>query len=122
MPGTGAILKQIAYAEFIETQLREIPDQAEDDIFNAFILPYAAEDGRNVETGYRLEKFGYAESDWRKGDKPYERIYGILLDVRSIMQRHPKSSDKDIEELASLIEENAKRNGPMKIQQPQLAI
>ena len=122
LPGTGSILKQIAYAEFIETQLREIPDQAGNDIFNAFILPYAAEDGRNVETGYRLEKFGYAESDWRKGDKPYERIYGILLDVRSIMQRHPKSSDKDIEELASLIEENAKRNGPMKIQQPQLAI
>ena len=122
LPGTGSILKQIAYAEFIETQLREIPDQAGNDIFNAFILPYAAEDGRNVETSYRLENFGYAECDWRKGDKPYERIYGILLDVRSIMQRHPKSSDKDIAELASLIEENAKRNDPMKIQQPQLAI
>lgn len=126
LPGTGSILKQIAYAEFIETQLRDIPDQAGNDIFNAFILPYAAEDGRNVETSYRLENFGYAESDWRKGDaqdaKPYERIYGILLDVRSIMQRHPKSSDKDIAELASLIEENAKRNDPMKIQQPQLAI
>ena len=104
LPGTGSILKQIAYAEFIETQLREIPDQAGNDIFNAFILPYAAEDGRNVETSYRLENFGYAECDWRKGDKPYERIYGILLDVRSIMQRHPKSSDKDIAELAAKIE------------------
>ena len=108
LPGTGSILKQIAYAEFIETQLREIPDQAGNDIFNAFILPYAAEDGRNVETSYRLENFGYAECDWRKGDaqdaKPYERIYGILLDVRSIMQRHPKSSDKDIAELAAKID------------------
>ena len=108
LPGTGSILKQIAYAEFIETQLRDIPDQAGNDIFNAFILPYAAEDGRNVETSYRLENFGYAECDWRKGDaqdaKPYERIYGILLDVRSIMQRHPKSSDKDIAELAAKIE------------------
>jgi hypothetical protein len=108
LPGTGSILKQIAYAEFIETQLRDIPDQAGNDIFNAFILPYVAEDGRNVETSYRLENFGYAECDWRKGDaqdaKPYERIYGILLDVRSIMQRHPKSSDKDIAELAAKIE------------------
>ncbi|SHK50352.1 LlaJI family restriction endonuclease [Fibrobacter sp. UWH4] len=108
LPGTGSILKQIAYAEFIETQLRDIPDQAGNDIFNAFILPYAAEDGRNVETSYRLENFGYAECDWRKGDaqdaKPYERIYGILLDVRSIMQRHPKSSDKDIAELAAKID------------------
>lgn len=104
LPGTGSILKQIAYAEFIETQLREIPDQAGNDIFNAFILPYAAEDGRNVETSYRLEKFGYAECDWRKGDKPYERVYGILLDVRSIMQRHPKCSNEDIAELAAKIE------------------
>ena len=55
-------------------------------------------------TSYRLENFGYAECDWQKGDKPYERIYGILLDVRSIMQRHPKSSDKDIAELAAKIE------------------
>ena len=84
---------------------------------------WSEENLKNITTtSYRLENFGYAECDWRKGDKPYERIYGILLDVRSIMQRHPKSSDKDIEELASLIEENAKRNGPMKIQQPQLAI
>jgi len=108
LPGTGSILKQIAYAEFIETVLKEIPGQAGSGIFNAFILPYAAEDGCNTETAYRLENFGYAECEWRKSDaqsaKPYERIYGILLDVRSIMQRHPKSSDKDIAELARLIE------------------
>lgn len=101
LPGTGSILKQIAYAEFVETMLNE------KNIFNAFILPYAAEDGCNMETAYRLENFGYAECEWRTGDaknaKPYERIYGILLDVRSIMQRHPMRSDKDIAELAEII-------------------
>ena len=108
LPGTGSILKQIAYAEFVETMQKEISGQAGNDIYNAFILPYAAEEGCNAETAYRLENFGYAECEWRKGDaknaKPYERIYGILLDVRSIMQRHPRFSDKDIEELAKLIE------------------
>ena len=58
-----------------------------------------------------MENFGYATCDWKNDDseanakKQYNKIYGILLDVRSIMQRHPKSSDKDIEELASLITE-----------------
>jgi len=101
LPGTGSILKQIAYAEFVETMLNE------KNIFNAFILPYAAEGGSNMETAYRLENLGYAECEWRKGDaenaKPYERIYGILLDVRSIMQRYPMHSDKDIAELAEII-------------------
>ena len=58
-----------------------------------------------------MENFGYATCDWKNDDsdgdanKRYNKIYGILLDVRSIMQRHPKSSDKDIEEFASLITE-----------------
>ena len=103
LPGTGSILKQIAYAEFVETMLNE------KHVFNAFILPYAAEDDCNTETAYRLENFGYAECEWRKGDaenaKPYERIYGILLDVRSIMQRHPQHSDDDIAELRRIIME-----------------
>lgn len=101
LPGSGSILKQIAYAEFIETKLKE------EKIYNAFILPYAADYGCNTESTCRLEKFGYAECEWRKADaqnaKTYEQIHGILLDVRSIMKRHPKSSDKDIEELAKLI-------------------
>ena len=109
LPGSGSILKQIAYAEFVETMTKEIPGQAGNDIYNAFILPYAAENGCNTETAYRLENFGYAECEWRKGDaenaKPYERIYGILLDVRSIMQRHTQHSDDDIAELRRIIME-----------------
>ena len=108
LPGTGSILKQIAYAEFVETMLNE------KNIFNAFVLPYAAEEDCNAETAYRLENFGYAECEWRKGDaenaKHYERIYGILLDVRSIMQRHPQHSDEDIAELRRKIMEKVPEN------------
>ena len=108
LPGTGSIIKQIAYAEFIETMRKKDSEIPQGEIFNAFILPYAAEFD---ETKYPMENFGYATCDWKNDDsdgdanKRYNKIYGILLDVRSIMQRHPKSSDKDIEELASLITE-----------------
>ena len=108
LPGTGSIIKQIAYAEFIETMRKKDSEIPQGEIFNAFILPYAAEFD---ETKYPMENFGYATCDWKNDDsdgdanKRYNKIYGILLDVRSIMQRHPKSSDKDIAELASLITE-----------------
>ena len=105
LPGTGSIIKQIAYAEFIETMRKNdgstIP---KGNIYNAFILPYAAD---KEKVGYALECFGHAKCDW-KNTESYHKIYGILLDVRSIMQKHPKSSNKDIQELAELIEKEAR--------------
>lgn len=121
LPGSESILKQIAYAEFIETVLREQKnenssvvsnDSNQDDkqkvdrehIFNAFILPYAANE--NDGKSYCLENFGYAKCEWRLNtvtEKSYDRIYGILLDVRSIMQRHPFHSDDDMANLSRVI-------------------
>lgn len=102
LPGSGSILKQIAYAEFIESKI--FPSLSKGNLYNAFILPYAAKDGQNTETNYRLENFGYAECEWKtENARSYEKIHGILLDVRSIMQRHPKSSKNDRAELARII-------------------
>lgn len=108
LPGTGSIIKQISYAEFID-KIRNDPAATNEQksipkgtIYNAFILPYMSE---NDEIDYALECFGYAESDWKKDTKSYNKIYGILLDVRSIMQRHVKSSDPDIQKLANLVRE-----------------
>lgn len=101
LPGTGSIVKQIAYAEFIET-MRSIEGSTipKGNIYNAFILPYNTQKNK---IDYALECFGHAECDW-KSDKTYHKIYGILLDVRSIMQKHPESSDVEIQKLADLIE------------------
>lgn len=121
LPGSESILKQIAYAEFVETILRGQNNEkssvvsngsAQDDkrnadrdnVFNAFILPYAANE--NDGKSYCLENFGYAKCEWRLNtsmEKSYDRIYGILLDVRSIMQRHPFHSDDDMADLSNVI-------------------
>ena len=102
LPGTGSIIKQIAYAEFIEAMRQQKPEIPKGNIYNAFILPYATTfDGSK----YPIENFGYADCNWKNTEaKTYHKIYGILLDVRSIMHRHPSHSDKDIAELAAKIE------------------
>ena len=104
LPTTGSILKQIAYAEYIDDM-----QKGKSSVFNAFILPYDARKFGKSQTSlpeYPLWRFGHAECEW-KNDKPYHKIYGIFLDVRAIMQRHPQHSNKDIETLAKLIEDSA---------------
>lgn len=110
LPGTNSIIKQIAYAEFIEERRKE-KDKSfpSGSIYNAFILPY---NSKKNDFSYALECFGYAGCDWKKAKKTkktYHKIYGILLDVRAIMHRHPKSSNPDIQELANLIVKEAEK-------------
>ncbi len=103
LPGTDSIIKQIAYAEFIDNKSDSIPSDVlnalnGDNIYNAFILPY------NHNDGPVLRKFGYSTSE-HKGipDKPYNKIYGILLDVKTVMYKHISSNDA-IKQLAEIIE------------------
>ena len=46
---------------------------------------------------------GNANSNWKKGDNEYERIQGILLDVKSLLRRN--LSFDEMEQLAVLIGE-----------------
>lgn len=113
LPGTGSIIKQISYAEFIDN-VRNTPGATDEqkgipkgEIYNAFVLPYAGKKGKD---DYALNCFGYAACDWKNLTEKYHKIYGILLDVRAIMYRHPKSSDPDIQELAKLIRIESERD------------
>ena len=104
LPGTGSIIKQIAYAEFIESMRNTNDSISKGNIYNAFILPYAASKDKD---GYAFECFGRATCDWKDTSVPYNNIYGILLDVRAIMQKHPPSSNEEIQNLAKIIEQMA---------------
>ena len=104
LPGTGSIVKQIAYAEFIEARQKgQSGKYPKGKIFNAFIMPYAS--CKNDLENYALENIGYASCDWcdTGEEKLYNKIYGILLNVRALMHRHPMKSGSDIAELANVI-------------------
>lgn len=98
-PASDSITKQLAYAEYAEN-VKGLDGSL---IYNAFILPYCATE--KSEYLYGMKRFGFAYGDWNNPDaanaKPYYRIAGIMLDVKSVMRSYGKnaSAQKEMAEL-----------------------
>lgn len=106
LPDSASINKQITYAEYIDINKELKQEGAE--IYNAFILPFDKEHW-SEENAESLHYIGEAVSSWKPdnaAEKKYERIQGILLDVRYLMQMGEKRSESDIQKLAEIIEEH----------------
>lgn len=90
LPQSESITKQLAYAEFAEQNTQKTT-------YNAFIMPYNAE-GADSSLPFKMKYLGYAYSDWKKCDvancvaRPYHKIHGVLLDVKSVMQNYNKNT------------------------------
>ena len=113
LPSSGSICKQIAYAEYVETRLKEIPAFAgmtSGDIYNAFIMPFCAEGEmdsiaslQSDNLPYKMRFIGHCSGDWKNPDaRPYHKIAGILLDMKSVIQNYSANSDAQ-KALADLI-------------------
>ena len=118
LPSSGSICKQIAYAEYVETHWKTIlgvdsiatpsaslqNDTLPKPIYNAFLLPYCF-DADNSQLppndGFetrpcKMRFIGFCHGNWKNLDampgevdfRPYHRIAGILLDVRSVMENY----------------------------------
>jgi len=102
---SGSIVKQIAYAQFID---RKESEQAagfkvkSEHIYNAFILPFDSNESD------RMKYIGYASSDYvdlfGTDAKEYYHIHGIPLDVKSLMYEHYAHDDAAFAELSRMIE------------------
>ena len=113
LPSSGSICKQIAYAEYVETHLKEIPAFAgmtSGDIYNAFIMPFCAEGEmdsiaslQSDNLPYKMRFIGHCSGDWKNPDaRPYHKIAGIFLDMKSVMRNYASNSAAQ-DELAQLI-------------------
>ncbi|MBR4599324.1 MAG: LlaJI family restriction endonuclease, partial [Treponema sp.] len=108
LPDSGSVVKQLAYAEYIDNPKNrsrlpaEVGENISDSsIYNAFIMPakkLAPQNIGYVSADYVLPK------DLEKAEKSYHKIYGILLDIRSIMYRHIPHDRQMIANLARVIE------------------
>lgn len=98
LPGTDSIIKQIAYGKYVENNDHPELKVKGDRIYNAFILPC---DSR-VE---KPEVFGYATTTYERNDKPYHKIYGILMDIKDLMYHHARHDTSKISLLANAIKE-----------------
>lgn len=99
LPMSGSIIKQIAYAEYIENKENhgELKHKSKS-IYNAFIMPY---ESRKADENMKF--VGSARTDYKSGDKSYYKIKAILVDTKWLMENHNRN-DKIVQELAKLIE------------------
>ena len=123
LPSSGSICKQIAYAEYVETHWKEIlgldcVGTTVNAIYNAFLLPYCFDADNSKlppDDGFetrpcKMRFIGYCHGDWKNikakpGEvdyRPYHRIAGILLDVKTVMQNYGAAPNAQ-NELAGLI-------------------
>ena len=121
LPSSGSICKQIAYAEYVETHWKKFlgvdsiatpsaspqNDTLPKPIYNAFLLPYCFDADNSQlppDDGFetrpcKMRFIGLCHGNWKnldarpgEGDyRPYHRIAGILLDVRSVMENYGAS-------------------------------
>lgn len=108
LPDSASVVKQIAYAEYIDNvkNRNKLPENISpfiktENIYNAFIMPSDNTSPENigcVSADYVLPQ------DSENTSKPYYKIHGILLDIKSIMYKHIPKDKKLIEGLANIIE------------------
>ena len=113
LPGAESVCKQMAYAEYVETRLKELPAFAgmtSHGVYNAFIMPYCADAGKWDEIAtasprndvYAMKRVGYIYGDWKDRGQDYHKIHCILLDMKSVMRNYANNPSAQ-SELAGLI-------------------
>lgn len=126
LPSSGSICKQIAYAEYVERlvlqkELSACVGMTANAIYNAFVLPYCFDADNSQlppDDGFetrpcKMRFIGHCHGNWKnldakpgEGDyRPYHRIAGILLDVRSVMENYGAFGEAP-KMLAELVEKN----------------
>ena len=102
LPKSTDINKQITYGEFADGYQRNlINGDTVFNTYNAFLMPFDAHEWNN--DGY-LKWIGEACSSWKSNTNTYERIQGVLIDVKTLMIMANNRDENAISELASCIE------------------
>ena len=104
LPSSSSILKQITYGEYIDETLNKDGNN----IYNAFIMPYSSENNDILKyVGYCSGEHKLLKYDFNSA-KPYYKIQGILLDVKTLMYNHKEKDNDAIKILADFIETHSK--------------
>lgn len=97
LPATASIQKQITYGDYIAAnRLAERYD-----IYNAFIMPFAAFEG---EEPLRFVSVGTADwIEYSPKTENYKYVLGILLDTKHIIQTYSRHNGKEILKMSQMI-------------------
>ncbi|MDE8064182.1 LlaJI family restriction endonuclease [Erysipelothrix rhusiopathiae] len=104
LPHSSDINKQITYGQYINNHPDTGLKTDEDKLFNAFIMPF-----NQLNNAFGITEpfgnIGEATGDWIVNPKQFERIQGIVVDVRYLMKNRVGQPTDSIIKLAKAIEE-----------------
>ncbi|WP_310604220.1 LlaJI family restriction endonuclease [Anaerosporobacter sp.] len=104
LPRSTSINKQITYGEYVATALKFRDENGQaPPVYNAFLMPFNKE-GKYFTSKQNMLHIGEARGDWKDSGASYERVQGILLDIKWMMERTVKHNKNDICQLAQLVE------------------
>lgn len=111
LPDSSSTHKQITYGEYIVHNRQQFEKDFGKDytVYNAFLLPFDTTEGpfSNVSEGRPYYRFGESQSDWKGNEESFERIQGILVDVKHLLSMNLRYSIEEIDSLTKEIVENA---------------
>jgi len=105
LPQSSDINKQITYGQYVKNNKANENNK----VFNAFIMPFNRLKNKYDESAYYLN-IAEAIGDWVTNPETFERIQGILVDIRYILKNIDGNHDKDKELLSAEIEKVLARN------------
>ena len=97
LPATSSIQKQITYGDYISA--KHFAER--NDIYNAFVMPYAATEG---EAPLKFVSIGTADwIEYSPETENYKYVLGILLDTKHIMQTYTRHNEREILDMSQMI-------------------
>lgn len=104
LPESTSINKQITYGEYVANEERFKKKHGNNMVvYNAFLMPFDSLKSKYLNNPEML-KVGEAVSNWKDNSEEYQKIQGILIDVKTLMSINVRYEMKEIERLAKLIE------------------
>lgn len=104
LPESTSINKQITYGEYVANEEKFKKKHGDNmKVYNAFLMPFDSLKSKYPNNPEML-KVGEAVSNWKDNSEDYQKIQGILIDVKTMMNINVRQEMKEIEKLAKLIE------------------
>lgn len=105
LPESASVHKQITYGEYVAEQNRFKELYGENfKVYNAFLMPFNPRDDK-WNTDADIVRVGEAYGDWKQNDKTYEKVQGIVIDIKHLMQISTRQNEEEIMKLAEQIEQ-----------------
>ena len=103
LPESTSINKQITYGEYIDEQ-KSFRQKYGDNmkVYNAFLMPFNSQSDKWM-TEDKVIRSGQAYGDWKTNLKSYEKVQGIVVDIKYLMKLSTRQNEEEIRVLADKI-------------------